>query len=113
MSDVVNQAAEYLGPTIPEVVALTGGAASAAIALPAAPGATGRFVTFVFQEAVVYVKFGDSTVAAPDETATSGTGRCMSYAAGLERSVWLPTYITHIRVKSGTSGNFRYYVSQP
>lgn len=114
MSDFVVQSVEILPPQIPEVTAVST-SASAAIDISGASlgGGKGRFLTFVCIEGTLYIKFGTSTVAAPDETATSGDTRCFAVAAGYPFSVYVPANVTHVRFKASASGYARYYLSSP
>lgn len=69
------------------------------------------FFTFICS-VKVYIKIGDSGVAAPDETAAFGSGRCWEIPADTLTSVRLWPAQTHFRVKGVAAANFRWQVEE-
>ena len=93
----------------PNVLAVTT-TASAATALSV--NHSGQvFFTFTCDQRL-FLKIGGSGVAAPDETATTGDGRCWEFPANTLTSVKLLPGQTHVRVKAAAAGNLRYQVEE-
>lgn len=92
----------------PNVEAMTT-TASAAIAI----GQSTNGVWFtVISEAIAYIKIGGSSVDDPDETATSGAGRCWRIPADTEWTKHLRADQTHFKIKGDAAAQFRWYVEE-
>ncbi len=113
--DILRQACEFLAPTNPGAEAVTT-AANAAVSVRAAAtqGQAEIFISYV-SDVAFYVKFGDSTVAAPVVATTAAEGAntatCFRIPADTIVSFVLKPGQTHHRLIGSASGTVRYYTS--
>lgn len=71
-------------------------------------GSTGHHLLICNED--FYVLFGDASVPAPDETATSGPTRCFLWPANTPMPVFLTgKNDSHVRVKPAGNGYLRMY----
>lgn len=98
-------------PTIPETPNVTAMTTSASTAIAIGQSFNPVFFTMI-AEASGWIKFGASDVAAPDETDTSGTGRCYRFVKDVEFTKELNSAQTHFRIKGEGAANVRWYVEE-
>ena len=101
------EAQTVLAPEIPNVASVT---TSASSALETGVAGNGQHITII-SDALLYIKFGDSTVDDPDDTATSGNGRAFMIPANTEWHRYVKATQTHFKVKAGAAGKVRWYLS--
>lgn len=115
--DILRQACEFLAPVTPGVTAVTTSANAATSIRAETAGQVEQFITLICSVRF-YIKFGSSTVGAPDETNTGAPApsddtdtQCWEVPADTMVSFVLRPGQTHMRLKGSAAGNVRWYLS--